>query len=133
MNSSLDSYLTFKIKYRFSNNSNKQFLLLTVNLSLYTISIQYMLYIESLEIDDNILEKIENKHHVTYEEAEDICNTETHHVRKSKSGLYKVFGKTRSGRYLLVVLVYKGESDWKIVTARDMTAKETQLYRKATR
>ncbi len=92
-----------------------------------------MLYIESLEIDDNILEKIENKHRVTYEEVEEICYTETHHVRKSKSGLYKFFGKTDNGRYLLVVLVHKGEGNWKIATARDMTANETHLYRKATR
>lgn len=92
-----------------------------------------MLYIESLEIDDEILEKIEKKYRVTFEEVEDICCAETHHVQKGKSGLYKVFGKTSSGRYLLVVLAYKGDSDWKIVTARDMTVNEMHLYRKVTK
>jgi uncharacterized DUF497 family protein len=92
-----------------------------------------MLSIESLEIDDEILEKIEKKHNVTFEEVEDICYTETHHVRKGKYGLYKVFGKTSNGCNLLVVLVYKGRGDWKIATARDMTVNETHLYRKVTR
>jgi len=92
-----------------------------------------MLYIKSLEIDDNILEKLEKKHNVTYEEAEEICCAETHHVRKGKSGLYKVFGKTGGGRYLLVVLAYKGDGDWKIATARDMKPNETHLYRQTIR
>jgi len=92
-----------------------------------------MLYIESLEIDDNILEKIEKKHRIIYEEVEDICYSETHHVRKGKSGLYKVFGRTKGGRYLLVILTYKGEGNWKIATARDMTINETHLYKKEIR
>jgi|PlaIllAssembly_1097288.scaffolds.fasta_scaffold855340_2 uncharacterized DUF497 family protein len=92
-----------------------------------------MLYIKSLEIDDNILEKIEKKHNVTFEEAEEICCSETHHVRKGKSGLYKVFGKTSNGRYLLVVLVYKGNGDCKIASARSMTTNETHLYGQVTK
>ncbi len=89
------------------------------------------LYIESLEIDDAILEKIERKHHVRFEEAEDVCFSEDHHVRRGTSGLYKVFGRTPGGRYILVVLVYKGEGHWKIVTARQMTETEIRLYKKA--
>ncbi len=32
-----------------------------------------MLRIESLEIDDHVLEKIESKHGVTFEEVEEAC------------------------------------------------------------
>ena len=89
-----------------------------------------MIYIEALYIDDNVLEKIEHKHNIRYEEAEDVCSSENHHVRRGKEGLYKVFGQTMGGRHILVVLADKGGGDWKIVTARAMTDDEKRLYKK---
>jgi uncharacterized DUF497 family protein len=86
------------------------------------------LLIESLEIDDHILDKIESKHGVTFEEAEEACLSEEHHVRHSREGLYKVFSKTAAGRYLLVVLVNLQGGRWKIVTAREMIESERKLY-----
>lgn len=86
------------------------------------------LLIESLEIDDHILDKIEFKHGITVEEAEEACLSEERHVRRSREGLYKVFSQTASGRYILVVLVNLESSRWKIVTAREMTDKERKLY-----
>jgi uncharacterized DUF497 family protein len=91
-----------------------------------------MFFIESLWIEDHILEKIESKHRISYEEIEEVCTSETHHVRKGKEGLYKVFGQTLAGRYILVVLAHKGGGDWQIATARAMTENERQLYRKVT-
>lgn len=90
-----------------------------------------MLYIESLEIDDHILDKIESKHNVTFHEIEDACLSEKRHVRKSKEGLYKLFSQTGAGRYVLVVLVDLGSARWKVVTAREMGDSERQLYRKS--
>ena len=87
-----------------------------------------MLYIESLEIDDHVLEKIESKHALTFEEIEQTCQSETRHVRRRKEGLYKLFGQTESGRYILTVLVNMGKGSWKIVTAREMTDNERRLY-----
>jgi len=46
-----------------------------------------MLRIEALEIDDHILDKIESKHGVFFEEVEEACLSEAHHVRRSKEGL----------------------------------------------
>jgi uncharacterized DUF497 family protein len=89
-----------------------------------------MLRIESLEIDDHVLEKIEVVHHVKFEEVEEICLSELRHVRRGREGLYKVFGQTVPGRYILVVLAYKGEGDWKVATARPMTDTEKRLYKK---
>jgi uncharacterized DUF497 family protein len=88
-----------------------------------------ILYIESLEIDDHILDKIEAKHGVSFEEVEEACFSEERHVRRSREGLYKFFSQTASGRYLLVVLVNLESGRWKIVTAREMTDKERKLYK----
>ena len=91
-----------------------------------------MLRIESLEIDDQVLDKIEVKHHIKFEEVEEICLCEQRHIRRAMEGLYKVFGQTASGgRYILVVLADKGGGDWKVATARLMTDTEKRLYKKA--
>jgi hypothetical protein len=90
------------------------------------------LRIESLEIDDYILDKIESKHGVTFQEVEEACLSEKRHVRRSRGGLYKIFSRTAAGRYILVVLVNLGRGCWKIVTAREMTDSERRLYGKAT-
>ena len=89
-----------------------------------------MLYIESLEIDDHILEKIESKHSISFTEVEESCLSDRRHVRRGREGLYKVFSQTASGRYILVVLVSLSKGSWKIVTAREMTASERRLYSK---
>ena len=91
-----------------------------------------MLRIESLEIDDHILDKIESKHGISFEEVEEACLSEKRHVRRSKEGLYKLFSQTVAGRYILVVLVNLGRGCWRIVTAREMTDSESRLYGKAT-
>ncbi len=91
-----------------------------------------MLRIESLEIDDHILDKVKAKHGITLGEVEEACLSEKRHVRRSTEGLYKLFSQTIAGRYILVVLVDLGRGNWKIVTAREMTKSERQLYNKAT-
>lgn len=90
------------------------------------------LRIESLEIDDCILEKIESKHGIGFEEVEEACLSESRHIRRGRYGLYKVFSRTDAGRYILVVLVNKGLNEWKIVTSRQMTDTEKKLYKKTT-
>ena len=90
------------------------------------------MYIESLEIGDHILDKIETKHGITFREVEEACLSDRRHIRRSREGLYKLFSRTAAGRYVLVVLVYLGSNDWKIVTAREMTDTERRLYSKAT-
>lgn len=86
--------------------------------------------IESLEIDDHILEKIETRHGVSLSEVEEACLSNSRHVRRDREDLYKVFSQTEAGRYLLVVLVDLGSGDWKIVTAREMTHNERRQYLK---
>ena len=90
-----------------------------------------MLLVESLEIDDHILDKIETKHAVSFTEVEEACLSERRHIRRGKEGLYKVFSQTTAGRRILVVLVHLGRGNWKIVTAREMVGSERRLYEKA--
>ena len=90
-----------------------------------------MLRIQSLEIDDHILEKIESRHRISFTEVEESCLSDRRHIRRGGEGLYKVFSQTVAGRYVLVVLVNLGGGDWKIVTAREMTDGERRLYVRA--
>lgn len=87
-----------------------------------------MLRIEALEIDDHILEKIESKHGLSFQEIEEGCYADTLHVRRGREELYKLFSRTLAGRYILVVLVNHGQGVWKIVTARDMSENERRLF-----
>jgi len=86
--------------------------------------------IEELEIDDHILDKIESKHGIQLEEAEEVCLWGRPHIRKTRNGLFKVLGRTAAGRYLLVVLVFKVDGVYRLVTAREMTSNERRLYRR---
>ena len=90
-----------------------------------------MLRIESLEIDDHILEKIESKHSITFVEVEEACLSDERHVRRGREGLYKVFSQTAAGRYIMVVLVKLGGGNWRVATAREMTESERWLHSKA--
>lgn len=89
-----------------------------------------MLWIEALEIDDHIQEKIESKHNVDFTEVEEACLSDKRHIRRGREGLYKVFSQTDAGRYVLVVLVNLGAGNWKVITAREMTGNEKRLYAK---
>jgi hypothetical protein len=85
---------------------------------------------DALEIDDHILDKIESAHGLTLEEVEEAIHFRRRHVRRGRHSLYKVFSRTQSGRYLLVVLADKTRGVWRVVTARQMTATEMALYRR---
>ncbi len=91
-----------------------------------------VLRIESLEVDDHILEKIESKHSISFAEVEEACLSDRRHVRRGREGLYKVFSQSAAGRYVLVVLLNLGGGNWRVATAREMTDGERRLYTKAT-
>ena len=91
-----------------------------------------MLHIWALEIDDHIPDKIESRHGIAFKEVEEACLSDARHVRRSREGLYKLFSRTNTGRYVLVVLANLGSGVWKIVTAREMTDNEKRLYTKVT-
>jgi uncharacterized DUF497 family protein len=80
-----------------------------------------------------IVDKLAWKHHVTPFEVEDVLfgNPNYRKVQKGhKAGedLYAAFGQTDSGRYLIVFFVYKTNHEALLISARDMSKKEKQLY-----
>lgn len=85
------------------------------------------LWIDELEIDPQIEDKLWVKHHVEVAEVEEACFGE-HRAERTRAGLYLVLGQTESGRYLAAVLAPKGGGRWKIVSARDMTDPERRRY-----
>ncbi len=87
--------------------------------------------IEALEIDDDVLEKIEVKHVVAFREVEEACYSDRRHIRRGREGLYKLFSQTEAGRYVLVVLADAESGVWRVATAREMTQQERRLYRRA--
>lgn len=63
------------------------------------------MWIVTLWIDEHIADKIETKHGVTFEEAEEACsNQSAHHEQRTRAGLTMLYSRTLAGRYLLVVL-----------------------------
>ena len=89
-----------------------------------------MLHVEALTIDDRVLEKIEVKHGVSFEEVEEAIYGEHVHVRRGREGLYQWFGRSEAGRFLFIVLAPNGDGVWQVVTARQMTERERNLYLK---
>jgi len=86
--------------------------------------------IRALEIDDDILDKVESKHGVAFDAVLEACLSRARHVRRGRDGLYSVFSQSEAGRYLFVVLANAGGTTWKVVTARDMTREERRLYQR---
>lgn len=88
------------------------------------------MHIGELEITDEILDKIERTHGVTFDEVENAClNEASHHRRRMREGLTLLYCRTVGGRYLPVVLAPRGDLVWAVVTARDLNAAERRLYR----
>ena len=91
--------------------------------------------IRSLAWLPDVIEKLEVKHEVTIEEVEELFALGPMFRRgprgkRKDENLYKAYGQTGAGRYLFVVFIYKLNRRALILSARDMTDKERQLYRK---
>jgi uncharacterized DUF497 family protein len=93
------------------------------------VQITEIIWLEEVE------DKIIRKHRVWPEEAEDVLVGHPH-VRFMERGhrpgedLYAAFGQTTEGRYLAVFFLQKQADTALVVTARDMTDKETRRYGK---
>lgn len=67
------------------------------------------------------------RHQVNPEEVEEICHTDPV-VQQGDKGRSLVFGQTKSGRMLTVVLDPEGESVYYPVTARPASKRERAIY-----
>ncbi|MEW5987363.1 MAG: hypothetical protein AB1791_12070 [Chloroflexota bacterium] len=85
--------------------------------------------IRKLIWSESILDKLDWKHHITPEEVYQVILGRHYAVRGSK-GVYYLYGQTEQGRYLFVVLADRENGYFKVITARDMTQADRQLFQR---
>jgi uncharacterized protein len=84
---------------------------------------------------EEIIEKIERKHHVTPDEVKEILRTSAYFRFVEKGhrrgeNVYSALGQTSAGRYLIVFFVRKKTGQALPISARGMTASERKRYEK---
>jgi len=89
--------------------------------------------IEKISWDEETIDHI-SKHSVSPEEVEEVLFNEIDSplIMRGKEGRYLAYGKTNGGRLLLVVWASRYRKT-KIITARDMSKKEKQFYKRRKR
>jgi uncharacterized DUF497 family protein len=87
--------------------------------------------IERISWDQETADHISN-HSVSPEEVEEVLfnDVDPPLIMRGKEGKYLAYGKTNGGRLLLVVWVTKHRKT-KIITARDVSKKEKQFYKRS--
>ena len=84
---------------------------------------------------DQFVEKLETKHGVSIEEAEEVLSSKPH-IRKVAKGnikgenVYAAFGQTVGGRYLVIFYIRKLIGAILPISARDMDDGERKYYGK---
>lgn len=82
---------------------------------------------------DEVVDKIESKHHITQTEIEEVLSSRPK-VKKMRKGrfrgehVYRGLGRTKVGRYLTVFFIYKRTGEALILSAREMDKKERRSY-----
>ena len=84
--------------------------------------------INGLQWDDVNLEHIITKHHLSPKEVADVCFG-PHYACSAKYKRKAVYGRTESGKYVMVILERLYDSVFRLITARGMTRGEQRKYR----
>jgi uncharacterized DUF497 family protein len=86
--------------------------------------------IENITWDEDTADHI-SRHAVSPEEVEEVLfnDSDSPRIMRGKENRYLAYGKTNSGRFLLVVLIIANRKT-RIITARDMTDREKKFYRR---
>lgn len=85
--------------------------------------------IKRLEWDDYRIEHIA-EHDIEPHEVSEVCEDSRHLAHREGRNRYRLYGQTRQGRYLFVILEQVETAVYKPITARDMTDNERRNYRK---
>lgn len=85
--------------------------------------------IADIEWDAGNVLHLELNHGIRPEEVEEVLANDPH-VRKTKKGHYKAFGRTLAGRLLVVVFEWKPKQTARPITGWDMDSGEVNSYRK---
>ncbi len=86
--------------------------------------------IENITWDEDTAEHI-SRHAVSPEEVEEVLfnDSVSPRIMRGKENRYLAYGKTNTGRFLLVVLII-ADRKTRIITARNMTDREKKFYRR---
>lgn len=81
------------------------------------------------------IEKLEQKHHVSKDEVEEVFGATPRFSFIAKGdvtgqNLYRALGQTDAGRYLTVLFIQKRADLALVISARDMTRRERRRYGK---
>jgi uncharacterized DUF497 family protein len=91
------------------------------------------MYIDDFIWLPSILEKVEVKHQVSQDEAEEVFFNQARY-RFVESGhqkgedVYSASGQTEAGRYLIIFFIHKSSNTALILSVRDMDKKERRRY-----
>jgi uncharacterized DUF497 family protein len=82
------------------------------------------------------VEKLEQKHAVSTDEVEQALsrNAQVRRIARgdvSGEDLYRVVGRTDTGRYLAIFFIYKGRGRALVISARDASRRERKSYGKS--
>jgi uncharacterized DUF497 family protein len=91
------------------------------------------MYIDDFIWLPSILDKVEFKHQILQDEAEEVFFNKPRY-RFVESGnqkgedVYSASGQTEAGRYLIIFFIHKSSNTALIISARDMDKKERRRY-----
>ena len=82
---------------------------------------------------DEIIDKLDRKHHVNQREVVEIITNKPYFRfiekgHRQGENVYAALGQTKNGRYLIVFFVCKKDGRAIILSARDMTPAERKRY-----
>ena len=83
--------------------------------------------IEGFVWEDWVIDKLDWKHDVDPNEVEEVFFNPPYKVRRTQGQKYLLYGRSYASRYLFVVFAWIG-SRVKVISARDMTSAERQMY-----
>lgn len=85
--------------------------------------------ISSLDWDDYRIEHMA-QHNVEPDEVWEVCEDSWHLAHREGRNRYRLYGQTAEGRYLFVVLEHVAGTEYKPITAREMTEAEKRNLRR---
>lgn len=80
--------------------------------------------------DDDTLEHIWERHHLSIEEVDDAFHDPEALIHTGRQSRQEVYGRTGGGRHLIIIVEPVSRQAAWLITARDMTDSERQRYKR---
>lgn len=80
--------------------------------------------------DDEAAEHIWQRHHLLVEDVIEAYYDPRAKIHKGKYNRQVVYGRTEAGQYLFIVVQPAGRFKARLITARPMTARDKQFYKR---